>query len=270
MTEVTAAARRASRSDALVWGARLGLAARAGIYVLMGLLALSLALGRSNSPTDQRGALTALAQHAGGKVLLVLLALGFAGYALWRFSEVAFGVVGDDDGAGPRLKSLVRALVYTSFAVTAVAVLSGSGNARSQGTQQQGITAKVMSHAGGRLLVGLVGLAVMAAGASMVYEGVTRRFEKYLRMSEMSARTRSIVDRLGMVGTIARGVVIALTGFLVVDAAVTFKPQKARGLDGALRTLAAQPFGRVLLAVAALGLIAFGVYGFAEARWRRT
>ena len=93
MTEVADTARRASNSDAMGWGARAGLAARAGIYLLMGLLALAVALGRSNSPTDQRGALTEIARHSGGKLLLVLLAVGFAGYALWRFSEAAFGVL---------------------------------------------------------------------------------------------------------------------------------------------------------------------------------
>lgn len=86
----------------------------------------------------------------------------------------------------------------------------------------------------------------------------------------MSASTRSVVSKLGMVGTIARGAVIALAGGLVVDAAVTFRPAKARGLDGALRTLAAQPYGKTLLGAAAFGLIAFGVYGFAEPRWHRT
>lgn len=270
MTEVADTARRASNSDAMGWGARAGLAARAGIYLLMGLLALAVALGKSNSPTDQRGALTEVARHSGGKVLLVLLAVGFAGYALWRFSEAAFGVVGDGNGAGPRLKSAVRGIVYSFFAVTTVTILVGAGGEESQGAQQQGLTASTMRHTGGRYLVGLVGLVIVVVGATMVYEGATRKFEKYLAMSQMSASTRSAVSRLGMVGTIARGVVIALAGALVVDAAVTYRPAKARGLDGALRTLAAQPYGKTLLGAAALGLIAFGVYGFAEARWHRT
>ncbi len=270
MNDVTRAARRASRSDAMGWGARLGLAARASIYLLMGVLALAVALGRSNSETDQRGALTAVAQHAGGKVLLVLLAVGFAGYALWRFSQVAFGVPVDGDGAGPRLKSLVRGLVYGSFAVTALTLVFSAGGAGSQAGQQQGLTAKVMAHTGGRYLVGAGGLVVAAVGAMMVYEGATRAFEKYLRMSSMSPSTRSVVGKLGMVGTMARGVVVGLAGVLVIEAAVTFRPEKARGLDGALRTLAAQPYGQGLLVLTALGLLAFSAYGFAEARWYRT
>ena len=268
MTEVADTARRASNSDAMGWGARAGLAAPAGIYLLMGLLALAVALGRSNSATDQRGALTEVARHPGGKLLLVLLAVGFAGYALWRFSQSAFGVVGDGNGAAPQLKSLVRGIVYF-FAVTTVTILVGAGGGTSQGAEQQGLTASTMRYPGGRYLVGAVGLVIVGGGA-IVYEGATRKFEKYLATSQMSASTRSVVSKLGMVGTIARGAVIALAGGLVVDAAVTFRPAKARGLDGALRTLAAQPYGKTLLGAAAFGLIAFGVYGFAEARWHRT
>lgn len=270
MSDVSGAARKASRSDAMETGARLGLSARATIYLLMGALALALAFGRSTSETDQRGALKAVAQHSGGKVLLVLLAAGFAGYALWRLSQAAFGVPVDGDGAGPRLKSLVRGVVYGVLAVTAVSVLAGSGGATSQGDQQESLTARVMGQTGGRWLVGLAGLVVLAVGAVMVYEGATKKFEKYLRMSEMNASTRSVVEKLGMVGTIARGLVIGLAGALVVQAAVTFQPDKARGLDGALRTLAGQPYGQALLVAAALGLVAFGVYGYAEARWYRT
>ncbi len=269
MSDVEQKARRAADSDAMEWAARLGLSARAAIYLLMGILAVEVAFGKSSSDTDQRGALTEVARHSGGKVLLVVIALGFAGYALWRYSEAALGVAGDGDGAGPRLKSLFRGLIYTSLAFSALAVLTASGG-KSQGEQQQGMTASVMGHTGGRLLVGAVGLAILIAGGVMIYEGATQAFEKYLAMSQMGAGTRTAVRRLGTVGTIARGIVIGLSGALVVQAAVSFKPEKARGLDGALQTLAEQPYGKALLVAAGLGLAVFGVYGFAEARWRRT
>ncbi|MCW2621409.1 MAG: hypothetical protein JWL64_1011 [Frankiales bacterium] len=270
MTDVRDSARKVADSDAMSWGARAGLTARALIYLLIGGLAVAVALGKSRSETDQRGALNAVAGHSGGKVLLVLLAVGFAGYALWRLSEAAFGVAGEGNGKGARLKSLVRGLVYAFFAVTTVTILTGSGSGKSQGSQQQDITAKTMEHSGGRLLVGLVGVIIVVVGLAMVYEGATRKFEKFLRMSEMSATTRSVVEKLGMVGTIARGAVFALAGVLVVDAARSFKPEKARGVDGALRTLAEQSHGQVLLVVAAIGLLIFGLYGFAEARWHKT
>lgn len=270
MSDVGDVARRASRSDAMAAGARLGLGARGLIYLLMGLLALAVAFGRSASETDQRGALKAVAQHSGGKALLVLLAVGFAAYAVWRLSQAAFGVPGDGDGAGPRVKALASGVVYAALAVTTVSVLAGSGGSTRQGDQQQALTARVMAHSGGRWLVGAAGLVLLGVSAVMVYDGATKKFEKHLRMQEMTATTRSVVGKLGMVGTMARGVVMGLTGILVVQAAVQFRPDKARGLDGALRTLAGQPYGQTLLVLAALGLVAFGVYGFAEARWYRT
>lgn len=270
MSDAQDLARKAADSEAMTWGARLGLSARAAVYLLMGALAVAVALGRSTSDTDQRGALTEVSRHQGGKVLLLVMAVGFAGYALWRYSEAAVGVAGEGRGAGPRLKSLVRGLIYTSFAVTTVLVLTASGASTGQGEQQAGLTASVMDRSGGRYLVGAVGLAVLVAGAVMVYEGVTKKFMQYLRTSQMSPTVRTAVRRLGAVGTVARGLVIGLSGALLVQAAVTFDPGKAKGLDGALRTLAQQPFGKLLLIAAGLGLAVFGVYGFAEARWRRT
>ena len=268
MSDVVTAAHRAADSDPMSWGARLGLASRAVIYLLMSILAFEVAYGHANKETDQRGALEALSTSSFGKLLLVLLAVGFACYALWRFSEAALGVAGEGKKAGPRAMSFVRGLVYASFAVTAVKVLAGSGG--SQAGQQKGMTARAMAHTGGRLLVGVIGGVIVIVGLAMIYQGIKKKFLDDLNMSHASADTRTTVTRLGMVGTIARGTVIGLAGVLVVDAAVTYSPSKASGLDGALHTLAGQPFGKLLLTVAAAGLLAFALYGFAEARWHRT
>jgi hypothetical protein len=112
-------------------------------------------------------------------------------------------------------------------------------------------------------------LVIVVAGLVLVAEGVRRKFLRYLRLNEMSPRTRRIVERLGMIGTAARGAVFAVAGILVIEAAVTYHPAKAGGIDKALLTLRNQPFGEVLLILAALGLITFGVYCLCEARWRR-
>ncbi len=266
---LTGAARSAADSPWVARLARLGLAARALVYLLIGWLALQVALGRSRTEIDQRGALATVAHASYGRVLLWVVAVGFAGYALWRFTEAAFGATGEGRKAGPRLQSLVRGLVYAGLCATTVSLLLGTSR-QSQGQQSSTLTARVLAQPFGRVLVGAVGLALVAVGAAMVWEGVTRAFEKHLRLAEMSPGTRTAVQRLGMVGTVARGLVFMLTGALVVAAAVTFDPQKARGLDGALKTLAAQAYGPVLLGAVALGLVAFGLYGFAEARYRRT
>ena len=149
--------RRASNSPAAHFLARAGLTARGVIYILIGWVAVLLALGHSTHEADQQGALQMLAGKSYGLVSLWLLGIGFAGYALWRLSEAAFGVTGEGDGAGPRLKSLGKAVVYASFAVLTFKVILGA--AGSQTGRQQDFTAKVMHYPAGQWVVGIVGLA---------------------------------------------------------------------------------------------------------------
>jgi hypothetical protein len=127
-----------------------------------------------------------------------------------------------------------------------------------------------MSHTDGRWLVALIGVIVVLIGLATVVQGARRTFEKDLRINQMSSAARAVVIPLAVVGTVARGVVFAIAGVLVVEAAVTFKPRKSTGLDGALHTLAEHSYGPWLLGAFALGFIAFGLYGFAEARWSKT
>ncbi len=266
-TRAKSQARRASDSPAARGLARAGLAARGVLYILIGWVAILIALGHGSHQADQQGALQMLASQPYGLVSLWLMAIGFAGYALWRLSEAAFGVTGEGNGAGPRLKSLARGIVYAFFAYMTFQVISGSGG--NQTHKEQDLSAKVMAHSGGVWLVGLAGLIIVIVGAALVVEGVRRKFMKHLNTGQMSSRTRRVVERLGQVGTTARGVVFALVGVLVIDAAVTHSPSKAGGLDKALLTLRNQAFGEVLLLLAAIGLVIFGVYGLAEARWRK-
>jgi Domain of Unknown Function (DUF1206) len=260
-------ARRATGSPAAHALARAGLTARGIIYVLIGWVAVLVALGYGTHEADQQGALQLLAGKPYGSVSLWLLGIGFAAYALWRLSEAAYGVPGTGNGAGPRLKSLARAVVYAGLAYLTFEVLSGRRG--SQARQQQDVTARAMQHPGGRWLVGIIGLAIVLIGLVMISEGLRRKFMKYLRTSQMGPTTRRAVRILGTVGTVARGLVVALAGILVIDAAITHSPAKSRGIDQALLTLRNEPFGPVLLGLAALGLIVFGVYGLCEARWRR-
>ena len=259
--------RQASDSPAAQALARAGLTARGIIWILIGIVAALVAFGQARQQADQQGALQLLARQPLGSVLLWVLGIGFVCYALWCLSQAAFGVAGEGSGAGPRLKALCRAVIYSFFAYLTFQVISGAHG--SQTHRQQDVTAKAMQHPAGRWLIGIVGLIVVIAGLVLVGQGFRRTFLKYLRTWEMSPRTRRVVERLGVIGTIARGVVIALVGVLVIDAAVTHKPSESGGIDKALLTLRNQPLGEFLVLLAALGLIIFGVYGLCEARWRK-
>jgi hypothetical protein len=255
----------AAESEPIGWLARAGLAARATVYVLIGVLAFLIAQGASGKHADQKGAISEVLSHAYGSVLVVLLVIGFLGYALWRLSEAAFGVTGEGTKASARLKSAARGVAYLVLTVSAISALRGSS--QTQSGQQESLTARVMSHTGGRVLVGLVGLVVVGIGVMMVTEGVRLTFMRYF--AAVPPRVRDLVKQLGRIGTIGRGVVFALIGVLLVSAAWRFDAKQTGGMDAAFRTLLAQPFGQVLGIAAALALIAFGVYGYAEARWRR-
>ena len=265
--DVVRTARRASGSPAMHVLARAGLTARGVIYILVGWVAVLVALGHSSREADQQGALSLLASTSYGLVSLWLLGIGFAGYALWRLSEAASGVVGEPPGPGPRLRSLARAVIYAGLSYLTLTVISGTD--RSQSGRQQDITATAMQHTAGRVLVGAAGLVIAACGIALVVEGARRKFMRYLRTAQMSARMRRVVMLSGTTGSIARGLVFALVGALVVDAAVTHRATQSGGIDKALRILRDQPFGEFLMIVTALGLVVFGLYGLCEARWRK-
>ncbi len=261
-------AKRAARGPAATVLARAGMTARGLIYLLVGLVAILVATGNSGREADQSGALRLLASKPPGLIALWLLGLGFAAYALWQLSEAAFGVTGADPGAGPRLAALLRAIPYASLSVLTFSVIVGAGG--SQAKHGQDWSARAMHYPGGRWLVGIVGLVIAIVGLVLAIWGLRATFMRLLDTSRMSPRTEALVKGLGIIGSAARGLIFALAGALVVQAAVEFQPSKARGLDQALMTLRDQPFGGALLGLAALGLIVFGIYALCEARWHKT
>lgn len=270
MTQVATPARHAADSSGMDAMARFGLAARAAVYVLIGWLGFQIALGDSSHQANARGALAEVVAQGGlGLVLLWLIGFGLGAYALWRFSGAAFGNSVDGHGKAARAQSAARGLVYTGLCVSTFSFIAGSSNT-TQKQEQQTWTARLMHHDYGRWLVGTVGIVVVVIGLFLIHEGVTRKFEQQLRLAEMSPRTRAVVTWIGAIGTVARGVVFAVSGGLIIAAAVTFDPRKSSGLDGAMRTLRDNPAGPWLLSALSLGLIAFGAFGFAAVRWART
>jgi hypothetical protein len=267
MSTTTGTARRAANSDAVNTAARVGFAAKGLVYALIGVLALQVAFGDSQQ-ADQVGALRSVADKPGGTVVLWLVVLGFLGYALWRFSEAAWGRRDETDErkrAAKRLGSLANGLLYLAFAALALRILtSGSG-----GGGGQSLTARVLDWPGGQVLVGAAGLAVLVVGGALTWRGLSTDFQKHLDTGRMRGGLFRWVRRLGQVGYAARGVVFALAGIFVVRAAMEHEPGKAEGLDVALKSVADAPFGPALLTGVAAGLVCFGAYCFAEARYRR-
>ena len=253
----------------LTGGARVGLAARSVVWLLMGVLAIQVAVGGTHRQADQQGALAAIAAQPGGALLLLVLAAGLACYAVWRLLEAAIGSHAGRESAKDRLTSLIRGVMYAALCVTAVEVLTGSSGS-TQDRQQRGMTAQLMQHTGGRWLVGVVGVVVIGVGIYFAQQGLRGDIFGQMNESRVNPRLKPAVTVLGVFGNTARGVVIALAGVFVLVAAITANPKNSGGLDGALRNLAGEPFGPWVLCLAGAGLIAFGLFGMAEALWAKT
>ena len=244
------------------------------MYGTIGLVALQVARagGRSGSEASKEGALREIAERPFGGVLLVVLAVGLAGYALWRASEALWGKRDEDDEAkrsAKRLGSGARALFYAVFCVTTVRFIANGSRQGSGGEQQEEtFVARVLDLPLGQWIVAAAGVAVIAGAAYIGYRGLTQKFADRLDTSEMSPVMGRTVDVLGTVGIVARSVVFALAGYLLVRAAIDLDPEQTAALDGTLKTMARQPYGQLLLTATAIGLVAYGLYSFAEARYR--
>ncbi len=269
-------AKRAADSDWADRLARLGFCARGLVYSIVGVIALRVAWasGRTGTDASKDGALREIAERPLGGVLLTVLAVGLAGYILWRASEAAWGKRDEDDEtkrSAKRALSAVKALLYTAFLVSTVQFIAGGPSQASSNSdeQEQAATAGILDLPAGPLLVGAAGLGVIAAGGYVAYRGLAQKYEKRLDTSEMGSVAGPIVDVLGVVGHAARGLVFGVAGFLLIKAASDHNPDEAKGLDGTLKVIAQQAYGQVLLTVTAIGVIAYGLYSFAEARYRQ-
>jgi Domain of Unknown Function (DUF1206) len=263
------AAHRTADSRGIAWLGRAGLTARGAMYVLIGFIAIQIALNGSRQQADRAGAVRLVARTGFGSIVLWLLVIGFAGMTLWRLSEAAWG--NPEPGgrkASKRLANLARAVFYAVVTYGILKYALGVGQPSSSDKQSQDLTATALKYHDGQVLVAIVGIAIVIAGLYVMYRAFKLKFLKHLRMSSASPRTRKIVTRLGQIGGIARGLVFAIIGVFLVIAAKDANPRQAKGIDSALRALAHTPLGPVLLVVVALGLMVFGAYSWCEARWR--
>ncbi len=235
---------------------------------MVAVIAAKVAAGEAGRPEDQRGALGTLADEPLGTFLLVLLALGLAGYALWRLAQVFLGARGKD-GAGDvaeRAASVGRAGIYGALSVFAWMIVAGD---RTGGSAEQKQTATALDWPGGVVLVVAVGVVVVGVAAYQAYRAVTRAFLEDLDLGRAGEAARATVTYIGTAGHAARAVVFGLIGVFLVKAALEHDPRDAIGLDGALSEVASQPYGRYLLVLVAAGLLLFGAYCMIEARYRR-
>ena len=253
--------------------ARFGYAAKGFVYGAIGILALLAAFGTGGDTTDTTGALHAIAKQPFGKILLALIAIGLVGYVIWRLIEAISDPQDkgtDAKGIFSRLGYLLSGLAYIGVAANAGMLALGIGNSGGGGgsSSKQDWTATVLQQPFGRWLVGIGGAITIGIGLYRIYRAYKTKFRKKLDMSELDYKKRDLLINISRFGIAARGVVFMMIGFFIMQAAKSYDPEKVKGLDGALLTLTQQPFGKVLLTLMALGLIAYAVYLFIQARYR--
>jgi hypothetical protein len=249
---------------------RAGMICYGVVHLLVAWLAAQIALSGSGQQADQRGAVETLAEQPLGMFLLIVLAVGLAAFGIWQLYVAAQGFRWVNDQKKrleKRLGALARGVISVLVAAYAVRILTGRGQ-QSQDPQQE-FTARLLAAPAGRLLVGLIAIAVIAVGVSRIVKGVRKKFIEDLDLSQLPQNTQRMTIRIGQIGYPAKGTSIAIIGLLLGLAALRANPGEAGGLDKALRALAAQPYGTFLLLLVAVGLAAFGVYCFASARARR-
>jgi uncharacterized protein DUF1206 len=244
--------------------ARAGLVAKGVSYGIVGVLAIKLALGDGGKATSRQGALQTLAHNTFGKVLLILLAVGFASYAVWRFVQ-AFA---EREKWGKRAGYVGRGLIYAGLTYSTIKILTGSGQQQSQTQKAHHTAAAIFNWPAGRWIVGIGGAVVLGAALWNVYRGLSRNFEDKWRTGRMSERERRWGGRAGVAGHLARAVVFGLIGVFVVKAALDYNPKDAIGLDGALHKLANAGYGPYLLGLTAFGLVCYGLFCLVDARYR--
>jgi Domain of Unknown Function (DUF1206) len=248
------------------WLSRGGFVARGFVYAIVGVLALKLAIGEGGKLVNQQGAFQTVAHQPFGSVLLTALAIGLGCYALWRLVRAAIGhgPEGVDRGVD-RLAAFASGIVYAGLCVIAVRLLLGSTNTASPGKATGG----VLGWPGGPWLVGLGGALFTGVALYQGYRAFTKDFLEDAKTEQMGPATRAWIGWIGSVGYLARMIVFGLVGVFLIKAAVEYDPQAAVGLDGALAKVVRQPAGPILLGLVAAGLIAFAIYSWSDARYRR-
>ncbi len=267
------AARGAATSPWMTGLARLGYAAKGIVYLIIGALALKLAIGHGGAATDQRGALQTIYEQPFGKFLLIVIGIGLAGFALWSLIQAIF----DTEGKGKKAKGIIArigyaavGIAYAALAFGAFQLALGTGSVgQHSSTSTQDWTARLLKLPFGQAIVVIVGLIVLGIAIYLFAKAWSAKFQNRLALSGVAARLRNWAVNSGRLGYAALGVVFTIIGIFLIVAALQHNPGEAKGLDTALQELLRQPFGPVLLGIVAIGLFCYGIFSLVEARYRR-
>jgi hypothetical protein len=250
--------------------ARLGYASKAVIYGIIGVFAILSLTNRGGTITDTSGALRVVLTQPFGRALLVVLAVGLCGYAVWRLLDA----VADPDrdgtsaaGTVTRIGNAVRGLVYGALGIEAFRLLDGRRG--SNGDAAEMWTARILQWPLGEVAIGAIGVIVAGYGISEVLHGIKGKHDKKVDWSAIPSDIRSSALTISRFGVATRGGVIATLGVFLVRAAFSHNPDQAAGSRESMLRLGGLFDGTWFLALIAVGMIAYAVDQAVHARWRR-
>lgn len=264
-------AKRAASNPWLERLERFGFVIRGLIYVIIGVLALQLAIGAGGATATPTSAIALIGRQPLGKILLVIVVAGLAGYSLWGFVRAIFDPLGrgtDAKGLMARAGFLFSGVSYAILLIPAVMTLLNKPSTSTSGGTA-GVPAALLSGPFGKWIVVAFGLFWIAAGIGQVVTGYAAKFTRDLNTGVMSAQEIETMTLLGRIGYAARGAVFGLVGVIILQTAFAVGPKHAQGFDGALAALAHAPYGGILLGAVAIGLIMFGAYSALCAKWNK-
>ncbi|MRG61504.1 DUF1206 domain-containing protein [Agromyces sp. CFH 90414] len=246
--------------------ARIGYVVLGIVHLIIGAIAISIAVGSGGGEADQGGAMEQISRVPFGVLVLWVIVIGLAALGIWQIVE-AF-LERDPDAKtrwGRRIKQVGTAIAY--FAIAATALVSALGGSSDSSQSTTAFSAELLANPGGVVLLVLVGLVTVGVGVAFVVRGARKDFEKQLAIPP--GKVGDGIRVFGVVGYVAKGIAVAVVGVLFVVAAITHDPEKAGGLDAALKSLAELPFGQVILWLVGAGIMIYGAYCFARARYAR-
>lgn len=266
MSSPKGAARAAQDSTAFRVAARVGYVVLGIVHIVIGAVAISSATGSGGGEADQGGAMEQIRQAPLGLLLLWVIAIGLLALAVWQIVEAFLERDPDTKKKwAHRAKYIGTAIAYIAIGVTAFVYAIGGQSDSSESSQS--LSAQLLATPGGVILLVAVGLGTAAVGVAFAINGFTKAFEKKLDLPAGKAR-KGIVT-FGVVGYVAKGIAVAVTGILFIVAAVTHDAEKAGGMDAALKSLAELPFGVFILWLVGAGLIIYGLFCVARARYAK-
>jgi hypothetical protein len=251
--------------------ARVGYFAIGAVYIIAGGLTAVAALGNRGNTTDRKDALTFIVGQPFGKAILALMAMGLAGYSIWRILSALVDSDrrgSDAKGIGARIAAFLSGVFYGALTIEVVRLLrnrSGGGDDEAAAAHW---TARALDLPFGNSLVAIAGMVIFVVGVYQIGRGWKADLSKRLRLSTLQPATRTAVVTISRFGLAARGVVFCIIGASVVTAALRSDPGEARGLSGAFASLTQQPFGHALLAAVAIGFVAYGIYAIVNGMYR--